>query len=97
MSPCFGDQTHLYDVFLKFIGRHHCLWRSAHQEGDLLDTLVQSRRVKKVAKKFFRKLLKGLRLVPRVIISDKLKSHSAATLEVMPTVEHLTAEVLLQC
>jgi putative transposase len=32
------------------------------------------RRDKKAAKKFFRKLLKGLRYVPRVIITDKLKS-----------------------
>ncbi len=29
---------------------------------------------KKAAKRFFRKLLKGLRYVPRVIITDKLKS-----------------------
>jgi len=32
--------------------------------GDVLDILVQSRRNKKAAKKFFRKLLKGLRYVP---------------------------------
>ncbi len=38
---------------------------------------------------FFRKLLKGLRYVPRVIITDKLKSYSAAKAEVMPGVDHL--------
>jgi putative transposase len=31
------------------------------QDGDVLDILVNSRRDKKAAKKFFRKLLKGLR------------------------------------
>jgi putative transposase len=36
-----------------------------------LDVLVQSRRDKKAAKKFFRKLFTGLRYVPRVIITDK--------------------------
>src|SRR6266481_5800812 len=41
------------------------------------------------ARKFFRKLLKGLRYVPRMIITDKLKSYSAAKTEVMPSVEHL--------
>src|SRR5260370_13298309 len=51
--------------------------------------LVQSRRYKKAAKKFFRRLLKGLRYVPRLIITDKLKSYSAARAEVMPSVEHL--------
>jgi putative transposase len=51
--------------------------------------LVQSRRDKKAAKKFFRKLLKGLRYVPRVIVTDKLRSYSAARTEVMPSVEHV--------
>ena len=59
------------------------------QDGDVLDILVQSRRDKKAAKKFFRKLLKRLRYVPRVIITDKLRSYSAAQAEVMPSVEHL--------
>ena len=47
----------------------------------MLDILVQSRRDKKAAKKFFRKLLKGLQYVPRVIITDKLRSYSAAKAE----------------
>jgi putative transposase len=67
----------------------HYLWRAVDQDGDVLDILVQSRRDKKAAKRFFRKLLKGLRYVPRVIITDKLKSYSAAKAEVMPSVEHL--------
>ncbi len=54
----------------------------------MLDILVQSRRDKKAAKKFFRKLLKGLQYVPSVIITDKLKSYVAAKAEVMPGVEH---------
>src|SRR5258706_6986722 len=33
--------------------------------------------------------LKELQFVPRVIITDKLKSYSAAKAEVMPSVEHL--------
>jgi len=54
----------------------------------VLDILIQSHRNKKAAKKFFRKLLKGLRYVPRIIITDKLKSYSAAKGEVIPSVEH---------
>jgi putative transposase len=53
-----------------------------------VDILVQSRRNKKAAKKFFRKLLKGLTYVPRVIIMDKLTSYGAAKREVLPSVEH---------
>ena len=76
-------------VFIRIQGELHYLWRAVDQDGDVLDILVQSRRDKKAAKKFFRKLLKGLRYVPRIIITDKLKSYSAAKAEVMPSVEHL--------
>jgi putative transposase len=76
-------------VFLRINGRLHYLWRAVDQDGDVLDILVQSRRDKKAAKKFFRKLLKGLQYVPRLIITDKLKSYSSAKAEVMPGVEHL--------
>ncbi len=54
-----------------------------------LDILVQSRRDKKAAKKFLRKLLKGLQYVPSVIITDQLRSYSAAKAEIMPGVECL--------
>jgi putative transposase len=36
----------------------------------------------------FRNLLKGLQYVPRVIITDKLRSYNAAKAEVPPSVEH---------
>jgi transposase-like protein len=45
-------------------GERHYLWRAVDQEGNVLDILVQRRRDKKAAKKFFRKLLKGLTYVP---------------------------------
>jgi putative transposase len=38
--------------------------------------LVQGRRNAKAAKRFFRKLLKGLHYVPRVIVTDKPRTHS---------------------
>ena len=38
------------------------LWRAVDQDGNVLDILVQSRRNQAAAEKFFRKLLKGLRV-----------------------------------
>src|SRR5258708_2847860 len=96
-SPRPRDQWHLDEVFLKINGRLHYLWRAVDQDGDVLDILVQSRRDKKAAKKFFRRLLKGLQFVPRVIITDKLKSYSAAKAEVMPSVEHLRQKYQNNC
>lgn len=58
--PQTGDRWHLDEVFLKINGKTRYLWRAVDQHGNTLDILVQSRRNKRAAKKFFRKLLKGL-------------------------------------
>jgi putative transposase len=66
----------------------HYLWRAVDQHGNVLDVLVQSRRNTKAAKRFFRKLLKGLCYVPRVIVTDMLGSYGAAKREILPGIEH---------
>jgi putative transposase len=75
-------------VFLTIHGERHYLWRAVDQDGNVLDILVQRRRDKHAAKRFFRKLLKGCRYVPRVIITDKLKGDGATKQEMLPGVEH---------
>ncbi len=87
-GPRPGDTWHLDEVFITINGRVHYLWRAVDQHGGILDILVQSRRNKRAAKKFFRKLLKGLAYVPRVLITDKLASYGAAKREVLPGVAH---------
>ena len=52
----------------------------------MLDILVWKRRDKRATKRFFRKLLKGLPYVPRVIVTGKLGSCGAARKEVRPSV-----------
>jgi putative transposase len=64
------------------------MWRAVDQDGHVLDILVQRRRDKQAAKRFFRKLLKGLTYVPRVIVTDRLRSYGAARHELLPNVEH---------
>ena len=86
--PRCGDIWHMDEVYLKINGKTHYLWRAVDQDGTVLDILVQSRRNKQAAKRFFQKLLKGLQYVPRVIITDKLKSYGAAKREILPGVEH---------
>ena len=75
------------EVCLTIKGEYHYLWRVVDQDGNVLD-LVQRHLDKRVAKRFFRKLLKGLGYVPRVIITDKLKSYGAAKRELLPGVVH---------
>ncbi len=86
--PRPGDTWHLDEIFISINGVRHSLWRAVDQGGTILDMLVQSRRDKAAAKKFFRRLLKDLAYVPRVVSSDKLASCGAAKREILPSVEH---------
>ena len=67
-----GDTWYLDEVFCQINGQRVYLWRAVDQDGEVLDILVQKRRNAKAAKRFFRKLLKGLKYVPRAIVTDKL-------------------------
>jgi len=58
------------------------------QDGDTIDSLVQRRRHKKAAVRFFRRLRKGQGREPAWLITDTLKRDDAAHRAVMPTVEH---------
>ena len=92
--PRPDDKWHLDEVFIRIRGKLHTLWRAVDQDGHVLDILVQSRRSAKAAKRFFRKLLKGLRYAPRVIITDKLRSYATAKREILPHVEHRQSRYL---
>jgi putative transposase len=81
-------------VVISIAGRKHWLWRAVDQHGTVLDILVQSRRNTKAATRFFRKLLKGLCYVPRVIVTEKLGSYGAAKREILPGVEHRQSRYL---
>jgi putative transposase len=84
----------LDEVFVRIQGKLHYLWRAVDQHGNVLDVLVQSRRNAKAAKRFFRKLLKGLCYTPRVIVTDKLGSYGAAKRESPPGIEHRRSRYL---
>ena len=92
--PRTGDKWLMDEVFLKINGKRYYLWRAIDQDDNVLDILVQSRRNKRAAKKFFKKLLKGLQYVPRVAITDKLRSYGAAKREILPGVEHRQSRYL---
>src|SRR5215813_5519753 len=92
--PRPSDKWHMDEVFLRIKGERHYLWRAVDQDGSVLDILVQRRRDKRAAKRFFRKLLKRLTYVPRMVITDKLKSYGAAKREILSGVEHRQSRYL---
>ncbi len=82
------------EVFIRIRGELHYLWRAVDQHGVVLDILVQDRRNATAAKRFFKRLLAGLRFKPRRIVTDGLRSYGAAKREVLPEVRHRTSRYL---
>ncbi len=105
-SGRLGDRWFLDEVFVTIQGQRQYLWRAVDQDGDrrpsqssrlrnqklghLRVLRVQKRRNKRAAMRFFRMLSKGERVLPLQIITDKLKSYSAAKRAVMPSISHCT-------
>ncbi|WP_406253659.1 IS6 family transposase [Streptomyces atratus] len=86
--PRPGDKWHLDEVFIKINGEQKYLWRAVDADGNVLDILVQNRRDTAAARRVFRRLLKTTCSVPRVVVTDKLRSYGAAHREVMLGPDH---------
>ncbi|NOQ80434.1 MAG: IS6 family transposase [Gammaproteobacteria bacterium] len=86
-----SDCWFLDEVFIKIRGKMHYLWRAVDQDGDVIDILVQKRKDKKAAQRFFKKLLKAQERTPYKLMTDKLKSYGLAKEELMPSVTHIQA------
>lgn len=66
-----GDTWYLDEVFVRIQGRQQYLWRAVDEDGDGLDILVQPRRNRRAAIRFFRKLVKRQGATPRRLVTDK--------------------------
>lgn len=88
----FGDTFYIDEVFIKIDGKLHYLWRAVDQDGDVIDVYVQERQNAKAALKFFQRILKLNRGMPRKIVTDKLRSYKVAHRELIPDVEHNTRQ-----
>ena len=95
--PRPGDTWHLDEVYLRINGVLHHLWRAVDQHGVVLDIMVQGRRNATAAKRFFKRLLAGLKYKPKRIVTDGLRSYGAAKRETLPDVRHRTSRYLNNC
>ena len=86
-----GDTWYLDELFVRINGQQQYLWRAVDQDGDVIDILLQSRRDQR-AERFLRRLLRGQGKQPFRIITDKLKSYSAASRTILPGVTHDTQQ-----
>ena len=85
--PTPADRWHLYEVVISIRGRKHWLWRAVDANGDVLEILMQSRRNAHAAKRFLMKFMKRWG-VPRVLVTDKLRSYCVAVRDLCPSVDH---------
>ena len=88
----YGDTFYIDEVFVNINGKQHYLWRAVHQDGEVVDVYLQSRRDGAAAKRFFRRLLKSHGGEPRKIVTDKLRIYRVAHRELIPETIHSTQQ-----
>ncbi|WP_211704308.1 IS6 family transposase, partial [Paraburkholderia aspalathi] len=76
-----GSTWHMDELFVNLRGEPYVLWRAVDEHGTELDVLLQKRRDKAAAKRFFRRVLRCAP-VPCRIVTDQLRSYPAAKAEV---------------
>jgi len=81
------DKWHLDEMTMKVNGEYFILWRAVDSEGYELDVFLQKRRNKKSAIRFLSRLLQSYP-VPRVIVTDKLKSYTKPIKAMCRSTEH---------
>jgi putative transposase len=87
-----GDQWYVDEVFVRIAGQLRYLYRAVDQDGQVLDILVQTRRTRKAAARFFHRLLKQQGQAPQRLMTDKLRSYAPAHRDVMPGTVHDTRQ-----
>ena len=86
--PRPSDRWHLDEMVLRIAGKRTYLWRAVDDEGEVLDMLVQRRRDGRAALRLMRKLLKKQRFVPKLLVTDNLRSYAVAFRRLRLTCPH---------
>ena len=75
-------------LVVRIAGERMYLWRAVDDEGEVLDMLVQRRRDSRSALRLMRKLLKKQGFVPKIVVTDKLRSYACAFQRLRLTCRH---------
>jgi putative transposase len=76
--PRPSDRWHLDEMVIRIAGEGMYLRRAVDHEGEAVDMLVQRRRDSQTALWLMRKLLKKQGFVPKLLVTDKLRSYASA-------------------
>jgi transposase-like protein len=83
--PRPSNRWHLDEMVVRIAGERLYLWRAVDDEGEVLDMLVQRRRDTRSA---LRLMLKKQGFVPKILVTDKLRSHAGAFRRLRLTCRH---------
>src|SRR6476660_9208119 len=86
--PRPSDRWHLDEMVVRIAGKRLYLWRAVDHEGEVLDVLVQRRRDARAALRLMRKLLRKEGFVPKLLVTDKLRSYGSAFRQLQLTCRH---------
>jgi transposase-like protein len=86
--PRPSDRWHLDEIVVRIAGKRMYVWRAVDDEGEVLEMLVQSRRDSRAALRLMRKLLKKQGFVPKLLVTDKLRSYGSAFRHLRLTCRH---------
>ena len=75
-------------MVVRIAGERMYLSRAVDDEGEVLDMLVQRRRDTRSALRLMRKLLKKQGAVPKLLVTDKLRSYASAFRRLRLTCRH---------
>jgi transposase-like protein len=88
LRPRPSDRWHIDEMVVRIAGKRMYLWRAVDDEGEVLDMLVQRRRDTRSALRLMRKLLKKQGFVPKLLVTDKLRSYACAFRRLRLTCRH---------
>jgi transposase-like protein len=73
---------------VKVNGVWRYVYRAVDQYGQVIDVLVSARRDADAARRFFRRALRMLKVVPRVVVTDAAAVYPAVLDELIPSAWH---------
>src|ERR1700749_1211181 len=86
--PRPGDRWHLDEMVVRIAGKRMYLWRAVDHAGEVLHMLVQGPRHRRGALRLMRNLLRKQGFVPKLLVTDKLRSYGSAFRQLQLTCPH---------
>jgi len=83
-----GDRRFVDETYVKVGGVWRCVYRMVDQYGQVIDVLVSARRDAKAARRFSRRALSTLKVIPTDVVTDAAPVYPAGLDELIPSGWH---------